>query len=63
MSDEDPEITSGLKKGVFNVVKIVLIVISIFIVMINNFNTYIVHSWIKTKQSKKVADITFFSLG
>jgi hypothetical protein len=56
-SDEDPEITSGLKKGGFNVT--------------NNFHfdksllcrirRYIVHSWIKTKQLKKVADIiTFF---
>jgi hypothetical protein len=42
---------------------IVLIVISIDKSLLCRIRRYIVHSWIKTKQLKKVADIiTFFAL-
>jgi hypothetical protein len=59
-SDEDPEITRGLKKGGFNVTNCANNCYFNF-----HFNksllcrkcTYIVHSWIKTKQLKI---ITFF---
>jgi hypothetical protein len=58
-SDEDPEITCGLKKGGFNVTN--CFNFHFDKLLLCRIRRYIVHSWIKTKQLKKVADIiTFF---
>jgi hypothetical protein len=62
-SDEDPEITSGLKKGGFNVTNCSNRYFNFHFdkSLLCRIRRYIVHSWIKTKQLKKVADIiTFF---
>jgi hypothetical protein len=62
-SDEDPEITSGLKKGGFNVTNCSNRYFNFHFdkSLLCRISRYIVHSSIKTKQLKKVADIiTFF---
>jgi hypothetical protein len=62
-SDEGPEITSGLKKGGFNVTNCSNRYFNFHFdkSILCRIRRYIVHSWIKTKQLKKVADIiTFF---
>jgi hypothetical protein len=62
-SDEDPEITTGLKKGGFNVTNFSNRYFNFHFdkSLLCRIRRYIVHSWIKTKQLKKVADvITFF---
>jgi hypothetical protein len=58
-SDEDPEITSGLKKGGFNVTNCSNRYFNFHFdkSLLCRIRRYIVHSWIKTKQLKKVADI------
>jgi hypothetical protein len=64
-SDEDPEITSGLKKGGFNVTNCSNRYFNFHFdkSLLCRIRRYLVHSWIKTKQLKKVADIiTFFHL-
>jgi hypothetical protein len=61
-SDEDPEI-SGLKKGGFNVTNCSNRYFNFHFdkSLLCRIRRYIVRSWIKTKQLKKVADvITFF---
>jgi hypothetical protein len=62
-SDENPEITSGLKKDGFNVTNCSNRYSNFHFdkSLLCRIRRYIVHSWIKTKQLKKVADIiTFF---
>jgi hypothetical protein len=61
-SNEDPEITSGLKEGGLNVTNCSNRYFNFHFdkSLLCRIRRYIVHSWIKTKQLKKVADITFF---
>jgi hypothetical protein len=62
-SDEDPEITSGLKKSGFNVTNCSNRYFNFHFdkSLLCRIRRYIVNSWIKTKQSKKGSDIiTFF---
>jgi hypothetical protein len=56
-SDEDPEITSGLKKGGFNVTNCSNRYFNFHFdksLLCRIRRRYIVHSWIKTKQLKKL---------
>jgi hypothetical protein len=62
-SDEDTEITSGLKKCGFNDTNCSNRYFNFHFdkSLLCRIRRYLVHSWIKTKQLKKVADIiTFF---
>jgi hypothetical protein len=62
-SNEDPEITSGLKEGGFNVTNCSNRYFNFHFdkSLLCRIRRYIVHSWIKPKQLKKAADIiTFF---
>jgi hypothetical protein len=54
-SDEDPEITSGLNKGGFNVTNCSNRYFNFHFdkSLLCRIRRYIVHSWIKTKQLKK----------
>jgi hypothetical protein len=58
-SDEDPEITSGLKKGGFNVTNCSNRYFNFYFdkSLLCRIRRYIVHSWIKTEQLKKIADV------
>jgi hypothetical protein len=61
-SDEDAEITSGLKKGGFNVTNCSNRYFNFHFdkSLLCRTRRYIVHSWIKTKQLKKVPDVIIF---